>query len=106
MNKSQLAKKRNWAKFQLLGGFRLDTTVLTQEEQELYTTIQTCAHTLVENWDKNSRLLNLKVERYDLTICNQDGSDKEVIKNLTLKQARAWGKAAKEDGLLASYVKV
>ena len=106
LSKAEFARRRNWQKRRLLGGFHLDTTILSEPERELYTIVRERVNTLVENWDSESAVLGLKVDRYDLHTCKEDGSDKDVQKNLTLKQAKLWGKAAIESGLLAGYVKV
>ena len=105
LSKAEFARRRNWQKRRLLGGFHLDTTILSEPEKELYTIVRERVKTLVENWDSESASLGLKVNRYDLHICKEDGTEKEVHKNLTLKQAKKWGEAARDSGFLVGYVK-
>lgn len=67
MSKSSFARGRNWQKARIIGsGIR--TCFLTEEEKEIVKEIATLKQKLLENWDKNSKKLGMKVQRYNLTV--------------------------------------
>lgn len=70
MEKSRLAKQRNWQKSRLLG-ITFDMSVLTDSEIQLMSNINSLRQQLIQNWEENSKSLGLKIKRYDLYIREQ-----------------------------------
>jgi len=65
MTKLQLAQKRNYFKFVLVGLFKpIDNDVLTEWELEEWATILNIRDELLEKFDENSRELGLKVPEH------------------------------------------
>ena len=65
MTKLQLAQKRNYFKFVLSGMFRLiDNDVLTEWEQEEWSTIFNIRDELMDKFDENSKLMGLNVPEH------------------------------------------
>ena len=65
MTKQELARHRKWNKVRL-SGMSFDTRVLTEQELALLEKIQNLKDELLQHWDPNSKLLGLKVERYNV----------------------------------------
>jgi len=69
MTKQELARHRNWNKARL-SGMSFDTRVFTEQELALLQKIQNLKEELLQHWDFNSKLLDLKVERYNVYLNN------------------------------------
>lgn len=69
MTKQELARHRNWNKVRL-SGMSFDTRVLTEQELALFEKILSLKDELLQHWDSNSKLLGLKVERYNVYLNN------------------------------------
>jgi len=87
--KGQRANERNMNKFKL-SGFVLQTRslageILTQVEKNRIAEIKEKINLLLEEWDNNSQILGMKVERYDLYIKKENGEWEDWGKNLTKK---------------------
>jgi len=62
MNKQELAQKRNWFKFYIVGVIRcVPKNTLTAEEQKLYQDFIDIRSKLISGFDENSRQLGLTV---------------------------------------------
>ena len=65
MTKQELAQKRNYFKFVLVGLYKpIDKSVLTEYEIERWNTIMRIKNELLYNFDENSRQKGLNVPKY------------------------------------------
>lgn len=65
MTKLQLAQRRNWFKFTIVGmGRPFDTGVLTKEEMHRWNMIEKLRLDLINNFDKNSIKQGLNVKTW------------------------------------------
>jgi hypothetical protein len=60
MDKVNLARKRNRLKFKIMGiRNNIPVTAVTQTERKVISQIHVCIDTLLNNWDDNSKALDL-----------------------------------------------
>lgn len=104
MKKRELAQKRNWNKFILMGTQigRLNDTALVEEEIEIINTIKSLLNYLNDRWESNILDLGLNVNLYkvidkldnsvrlckenDVSLYKKDGGF--IVKKLTKNEIR------------------
>ena len=70
MTKQEKARNRNWTKMTLMGFVvRLNQGTFTQQEQNSFENIRPEIKSLLENWDKNSERLGMKVGPRSCKVC-------------------------------------
>lgn len=64
MNAKERARRRNWLKLRLLGSpliENLQGNILTPEEQSIFKELKCGLRMILDNWDKSSEELGMKV---------------------------------------------
>lgn len=79
------AAKRNWNKFQLTGGFRLDLKALTPEERDTYYLIINLKNELLSYWDDNTeKHLETKLKPHKCQYCGKRSNVKYTLGQFTV----------------------